>query len=180
MGCDIHLRAELRVGLPDISDADEVVTWLTDESLGSRQGATWLPAERLTPNPHYTPGNDEGEMEFEVERTDRFYYGRNYRLFARLSNVRNYDDNYGGRRVPLFEDRGLPDDLSEHVQTDFDIWEPDAHSMGYATLAELEQHDWTSDDEYSQFAGAIERLRQVAHEQGCDADSVRFVWWYDN
>lgn len=57
---------------------------------------------------------------------------RSYALFAFLANVRNYDN------IPCLDDpRGLPGNLSEDVWSEWEKWEPDAHSASYFTLLEL-------------------------------------------
>ena len=83
--------------------------------------------------------------------------GRNYAFFAHLADVRNGFGFAGVYRhepvKPLTSDRGFPEDMSEFARawaTEQDMglaekllpYGPGDHSAGYATLRELEGHDW--------------------------------------
>ena len=72
------------------------------------------------------------------------YDGRNYNLFAILANVRN---GYGFAGIEtgsgfncIQEDRGLPEDVSNEVETELD--DEYLHNIGYITLRELVEFDW--------------------------------------
>lgn len=58
--------------------------------------------------------------------------GRNYRLFARLADVRNYDGE-----EPIAEPRGLPADVSDEVKKDSWEYGMDGHSHSWLSLEEL-------------------------------------------
>lgn len=84
---------------------------------------------------------------------DGLYINRNYNLFAILAGVRN-GFGFAGIKTgegfkPLQEGRGLPEDLSQEIDSDGTIknspdeqWIGD-HSHGYLTLTELENLDRT-------------------------------------
>lgn len=171
MGCDIHLRAEFRESLPDRGDPVAIEAWLAGQAFGG----PWQPAEPLVPNPF----PDETPAATVVDYNERYYDDRCYGLFWVLSGVRG---EYAGL-YPLYEDRGAPEDLSDHVLEEWEAWGVDAHSEGYATLAELLEHDWVTIEEqiHSGFLDSIERLKTLA-EKKCDGDAsrVRVFWWYDN
>jgi hypothetical protein len=155
MGTDIHMRAETRLG-PD---------------------EPWLALDGF-PNPYYDPIRSlqlEAEAEARGEEpwtrlhsdptTPEPYDGRNYTLFAALSDVRN---GYGFAGVDLGDPippsvaagRGLPDDLAFHHPGRYSegpIERPEGesnleyaerhwifgeHSFGYLTLREVLDYDW--------------------------------------
>lgn len=62
------------------------------------------------------------------------YLDRDYRLFAILANVRNYNGIQ-----PIALPRGLPEDLSPEVQAD---WNADNASPSWFLLQELLDFDW--------------------------------------
>lgn len=119
MGCDIHFFTEAR-------QAD----------------GTWKHADPRVLNKYYEP--DNGEREYELESV---YFGRNYRLFAILANVRNgygfAGVDTGDALVPIADPRGLPDDVSAAVREESDSWGVDGHSHSYFTLQELLDFNWT-------------------------------------
>lgn len=124
MGCDIHLRAEVR------------------------QADKWVCAEETEGFKTFQDGRVFDKFEIEhPEYVDRFFDDRNYQLFAVLAGVRNAWD-----LTPIAEPRGLPQDISERAiaehESDYDDGNPDAriwlgdHSWTWLTLEELERHDW--------------------------------------
>lgn len=172
MGADIHLRAEYDAGLPVTLDAETIEAWLRDDPVATRQSHNWQHAERLIPNPYFA---NEGGLKMEVGYDDRFYTGRDYWLFGLLSGVRG--------EGPARFDEAFPDDASEHVTAEYESWGLDAHTPCFATLAQLDEHEWVDPDYRADrsFPEAIERLRELASEHcGGDPHRVRFVWWFDN
>jgi len=174
MGCDIHLRAEVRPGRPNTEDTDELEAWLADVTPGSIEGGSWEPAEPLTPNRYYRPNdpdNSEGQ-ELDVDYSDRFYTGRDYELFGMLSGVRD------PTQPAWFKDSGFPDDASPHVTREYEDWGVDAHTPGHATLYDLLEHTWSACPDFER---SIARLQELADERcGGNTDHVRFIWWFDN
>jgi len=59
--------------------------------------------------------------------------GRNYELFELLAGVRGTPIN------AVFEQRGLPNDLSEMLKSAADQWAGDGHSHSYLSLEELKE-----------------------------------------
>ena len=87
---------------------------------------------------HYGKWHNADYFVPNVSRTgDRYqhvpmYDGRNYALFATLANVRNY-----GNTAYVSEPKGLPDDITDFVKSEWETWEFDGHSCSYLTLREL-------------------------------------------
>ena len=68
---------------------------------------------------------------------------RNYHRFSVMADVRNHYREHAV--VPLFADRGLPDDAGEHVRIHLETeWGGDIHSLTYFTLRELIDTDWNA------------------------------------
>lgn len=65
------------------------------------------------------------------------YNGRNYSLFSILADVRN---DY--EIIPIDYPRGLPDNLSNELAVEKEIWEGDGHSYSYFTFKEILDYDW--------------------------------------
>jgi len=154
MGCDIHLH-------PEVQD-----------------NGTWC---RVTDYPRHV---FDASLPCNVERDafDRWHadlvdsgewnMGRNYRFFARLAGVRNYDNEY----QPLFELRGTPADVSPSTKTTCSQWGMNAHSHTWATVRELldEQLMHLGGDQWQAILG------ELVHICDGDLDSVRVVFWFDN
>lgn len=122
MGCDIHLYVEKRVDGKWVS-ADE---WFEDGP-GTLSVYKWGPGLTRLAGPMYSD--------------------RNYDLFAMLANVRNGHGfagvDTGNGFVPIHDQRGLPDDVSENVFKSWKDWDSDGHSTSWATVKELLEYDWT-------------------------------------
>lgn len=86
----------------------------------------WFNVDNWRHNPF---SGDKGEPAMTLKPV---YSHRNYELFSFLADVRNYGGN------PSFGfDRGFPEDASEPTAAEYARWGADAHTPGYATLAEL-------------------------------------------
>jgi hypothetical protein len=88
----------------------------------------WFNVDNWRHNPF---SSYEGEPRMTVKA---IYNIRDYELFSFLADVRNYGHN------PSFGfDRGFPKDANEHTTAEYARWGQDAHTPGYATLAELKE-----------------------------------------
>jgi hypothetical protein len=192
MGTDIHMRAEIRTA-PD---------------------APWEAVGSIFPNPSFDPvataqhlaerkaeGKDDPEgytPYFGHPTTAEPYGGRNYTLFAALSDVRN---GFGFAGVPTGEPipssvaagRGLPDDLARHFDEEsyqerlrYKEWDSKSprelsnaelaeelfifgeHSQGWITLAELLDYDWDYEVTHYGVVGAQEFRR--CYESGFELE----------
>ena len=65
------------------------------------------------------------------------YNDRDYLLFATLAGVRSSDNI-----VQISEPRGIPNDTSDGVLTEYEEWRGDAHTPSWFSLKELLAHDW--------------------------------------
>lgn len=86
----------------------------------------WFNVDDWRRNPY---AGEEDEPELLV---NPIYTQRDYELFSFLADVRNYGHN------PSFGfDCGFPKDACKHTRDEYARWGQDAHTPGYATLAEL-------------------------------------------
>lgn len=119
MSCDIHLYTEKKVKL---IDGDEV----------------WICCDYFTLNPywyHYHNINLDDNKIISVFEHNSIYINQDYELFGRLAGVRD-------ESVPLLDaPRGLPDNISNFVQSEAMQYESDGHSYSWFTAAELFKYD---------------------------------------
>lgn len=62
---------------------------------------------------------------------------RDYSVFAFLAGVRNYSDV-----TPIMEPRGLPEDASQSVKDEHEVWYGDAHTASWLLIEELNNFDY--------------------------------------
>lgn len=112
MGCDIHVMVEAR-----------------RYPFGPEE--KWFNVDNWRHDPSPDDPDDKSKPALTVKP---IYNQRNYELFSFLADVRNYGHN------PSFGfDRGFPEDACEHTAAEYTRWGEDAHTPGYATLAELKE-----------------------------------------
>ena len=143
----------------------------------------WRDYTPMYQRPKLTKDDDLSEYE------DYFIGGRCYDAFALLAGVRNYNGI-----VPISEPKGIPDDMSESVQREYETWGKECHSHSYYTLMELEYYcamhnvvarEWQDDEE---ILPTKELLRpyllalNFVHEHiwTVDKNAIRMVFWFDN
>ncbi len=126
MGCDIHSFAEVKIN------------------------GTWEPVlTKPFKNPYYNserPTVIEDDYEWNAEKTNQPYTGRNYDLFAILADVRN-GRGFAGIKTgegfnPISEPKGLPDDVTDYTEGKSEEWGEDGHSHSFFTVKELKDYDW--------------------------------------
>lgn len=111
MGCDIHVMVEAR-----------------RYPFGTEK---WFNVDNWRHDPSPDDPDDKSKPALTVKP---IYTNRDYELFSFLADVRNYGHN------PSFGfDRGFPEDACEHTAAEYARWGEDAHTPGYATLAELKE-----------------------------------------
>jgi hypothetical protein len=121
---------------------------------------------------------------------------RSYALFAKLANVRNYNNI-----EPISEPKGFPEDASYLVKKEYEYWDSDAHSASYLKSNEIvELEEWlknekpysTEDDGWA--ANDLEHgilhsylcgnsfggIKKYPDEKPEWIEDVRFVFWFDN
>lgn len=109
MGCDIHVMVEAR-----------------QYPFGAEE--RWFNVDNWRHNP-CCGGEEEPTMTIKP-----IYNQRDYELFSFLGDVRNYGGNHS-----FGFDRGFPEDACEYTAAEYARWGEDAHTPGYATLAELKE-----------------------------------------
>lgn len=136
MGCDIHTFIEMKKEITQITENDPSVK------------TKWVDANLYVKNMYYDPTDPEREsIETEYART-RHLTTRNYKLFAVLANVRNYND------LPsIAPDRGMPSDASKALIDAYNEDIADAHSLSYITLREL--RDWYKKQEANELKNQL-------------------------
>lgn len=164
MGCDIHMYVEVKT--------DGV--W---NKVGDVFKSAYYDAARETKT--YSDGYVSN-----APMTDEPYEHRNYEFFAILADVRNgyvFASKKNQKPVkPLFARRGVPVDASTEYKEILEMWDCDAHSASYATLAELQAIDWN--DLYAAEQGLVdateyERIRgtDMVPESWCMGASGPYV-----
>lgn len=197
MGCDIHFRVEYYGPIETVvrNDSGEI-------TVAPEGDFAWQPAEKYDKNEwivRWEKALAEGQLtqkQFDeyvsdepavrLNYGDRFYTGRNYSLFGKLSGVRRdgYDE-ICGEDNPRFGT--LPPDTCPEIYEELGPEDGDLHSRGWATLKELLDADWSdlkAEGEnfgYSGFGHTLLSMEAVAIEKcGGDTTKVRAVWAYDN
>jgi len=156
MGCDIHLFTERK------------------RTINNQE--KWANVDNWKINPYYD-GIEKQEREYELCSA---YRHRNYNLFSILADVRNYREN-----KPISEPKGIPNDVSEIVQIEKDIWEGDGHSHSYFTMKELyDYYEENKSDEDTDLKNLIEVLeghfKDSYYDKDRDCEKYRIVFWFDN
>lgn len=114
-------------------------------------------------------------------------FQRNYKYFAKMANVRNYDEI-----EPISEPKGLPFDITEVTKFDADKWGSDAHSaswLGAEELVELEEFvledrkgdPWFENKTWGYlFGNTWGGFAKYPEDRPEGLEDVRFVFWFDN
>lgn len=154
MGCDIHMYVE-KLQNEEQQDFEDKKPWRE----------IYRPVQRIFSD--------------NISAWDINYYGyenRNYTLFAILAGVRNYKD-----WEPIHEPKGIPDDCSPFVLSEYKDWDTDGHSHSWFTLQELLDYDWGQISEVKKYCSpfidtTIERLKELGEVY----ENIRIVFWFDN
>ena len=113
------------------------------------------------------------------------YVDRNYYLFAKMANVRNYRDI-----VPISEPRGFPcDGVSEITKVCFEHDKPFVHSISWLDAKELDDLRQWYNDRHPITEWRRDWNHHCIHTYLCGNDldydvdgieDVRLVFWFDN
>lgn len=142
MGCDIHIFTEHRedenapwVALgkwgpdPNSDESAESLDWI---DLNIDQYQQWYQDGR-SPHPDIVRAANQPDAPRLLD-SPFAYNGRNYFLFAALAGVRN---STLGITPIVPECKGMPDDVSVQVKSEWARWGPNAHSASHLHLVEL-------------------------------------------
>lgn len=103
-------------------------------------------------------------------------YFRSYWQFAQLGMTGRA---YGTE--PLFELKGLPQNLSEFVQRELDEYGGDGHSPSYLTLQEMGEKLASNKDAGPQIWEIFEEMQSLFKKHKLeDKKDFRLVYWFDN
>jgi len=95
--------------------------------------------------------------------------GRNYRRFAMLAGVRNYNND------ECKDALGIPADISDSAGYDIEQWGADGHSHSYMPIREaIEIFNKTAREESEWPEYTFFNLEEE------DIDAHRLVFWFDN
>jgi hypothetical protein len=148
-----------------------------------------ITAERKT-NSGYEAITD---IEFQVGTAP--FDWRAYGMFCFLAGVRNYSDI-----KPISQPRGIPKDISNDVEEEFNSWSSDAHSGSWLSISELLEFGYDDKMEdlrvmengnggcttnpgsgkittYKEFLGSA-FFKDLSKLEQCGAE--RIVFWFDN
>ena len=109
---------------------------------------------------------------------------RDYRLFAILANVRNYEEF---NIKPISEPRGLPLDVSVLAKASSDGWDSDGHSHSWISCAEIEDiAQWLNKTHMGEPSPNF--IIEYDYDNGDlfnyytepRVSDVRMVFWFDN
>lgn len=183
MGCDIHLFMEI-----DRGAGFELVSPLAVRIDEIRAGTEWDVPEEEAVKAAQSIALAEDLERHEVDRQFiddetafedglgvgrwQFHVSRNYRLFAVLAGVRNYDN----ATVPIAEARGLPADCSLQLREELD--DSDLHSHSWLLLAEVLPR--LTELDALGCPGFVSFIREKAKAYAGREDCVRFVFAFDN
>jgi hypothetical protein len=98
---------------------------------------------------------------------------RNYRRFALLAGVRDYQEESQARP------KGIPDDISDTAKYDIKQWNSDGHSHSYIALKDAAKIFLATDDKPTDYAKEY-ALDKYFDFDGEKAENARLIFWFDN
>ena len=135
-------------------------------------------------------------LHIEVKINDEWLHynsphvSRHYAVFAKMANVRNYDDN---EIVPISAPKGMPPDASRVTVFDFYEWDLDGHSYSWLSASEIavlanwmKEQSWGSSPFYFEdvfgflFGNSYPGFTKYPEDRPEGLQDVRFVFWFDN
>jgi hypothetical protein len=152
---------------------------------------------------NFTTLSDFDKKYLNREKGDSPFDWRGYGMYGFLADVRNYS-----HIDPIVEPRGIPDDVSETIMSEYDYWYHDAHTPSHIYLRELVEFDytqkfwnrrirkqtgpnsWTGRGLADEGEGEVLPIDEFLSEMFFqhiedlktlgDLDDVRVVFWFDN
>ena len=117
---------------------------------------------------------------------------RNYRLFAKMADVRNLLTHI----TPIAQPRGIPKNATELTKFDNKKWGVDGHShswIGAKEIKELKEwyeknhypgekvEPWWFEDEFGYlFGNGWDGFIKYPEDYSKDVEDIRFIFWFDN
>lgn len=129
---------------------------------------------------------------YTVVKLDRLLH-RSYDHFAHLFGVRHYEGDheieakgYDDYMEPkeLYAERGLPHDIADTTQREYDEWEADAHSASWAYHHEVDAAmggtSLLDEPHWKEALNVSAGLATLFDESEYVDGEVRWVVWFDN
>ncbi|MBR5698605.1 MAG: hypothetical protein IKX44_08330 [Prevotella sp.] len=107
---------------------------------------------------------------------------RIYSLFGALAGTR-------GKLEPMFDPRGLPDDVTPETLEEYNLFEEDAHTPSWLTTNELrecldqtikEYSDEYGEKEVKSWLKNYEKIYEYMKYSEDEGEPSRIVFWFDN
>lgn len=158
MGCDIHMRAEVKISTPN------------------NPKPTWKAVGRVFRSQYYRPKEVTVEGGYNEILTNEPYDGRNYDLFAILADVRNGRGfagcDTGDGFKPIVDPRGVPEDASEVYKKMVEEWGIDGHSHSWVTLDEIKAYNWSQVTKSRGYVDVVgyKKFKKTGNPYPCSGD----------
>ncbi len=127
-------------------------------------------------------------IEHRSKHTNKYVYDfegdgeRVYPLFGTLAGTR-------GSCEPIYDPRGLPEDISPEALKEYQSWEEDAHTPSWLTTVELRKCLDMTIKEYSKeydvedvklWLKSYEKIYEYMKHKEDEGEESRIVFWFDN
>ena len=127
-------------------------------------------------------------LEHKSRKTNNYVYDfetkneRIYSLFGALAGTR-------GSCVPIYEPRGLPDDISSKALKEYQSWGKDAHTPSWLTTKELREcldltiNELSKEDDVEEIKSwlkSYEEIYECMKHREDEGEPSRIVFWFDN
>lgn len=140
----------------------------------------------------------EVKINGEWHHYDMPYVRRDYALFSRLANVRNYRDDHAEWVEPISDPRGLPEDASFLTKFDSEKWGTDGHSHSWIGAEEIHNlKDWMENELTNEtgknpgpfffedifgflFGNSWDNFVTYRNDYPKEIEDIRWVFWFDN
>jgi hypothetical protein len=126
-------------------------------------------------------------VEYKSRKTGRWTYAyeadgdRNYNLFSVLAGTR-------GECLPLYDPRGLPDDISDKAKKKYEDWGTDAHTPSWLTTQEfkeclsttIKRSEDSYRDEMKKWLEPYYEIYEKMYTIESQGELCRMIFWFDN
>jgi hypothetical protein len=133
----------------------------------------------------FTTIDDFDKDWYKADVGDNPFNWRSYGMFGFLADVRNYSS------VPtIVEPRGIPEDVSDEINSEYEYWGYYSHTASHIYLREFVEYDYDKKFEDTRDGDAVITVREFLSEMFFQhiedlkklggLDDVRVVFWFDN